>query len=251
MRIEDQFRVNVPIERAWAVLLDVERIAPCLPGAQLQEIEGDEFRGVVKVKVGPITAAYQGTAKLDAVDEAARTIRIRGVGRDTRGAGNATAIINVGMHEVAGGTEVSIDTDLAITGKVAQFGRGVLADVSAKILAQFVENLERDVLGDEAAVSAPSEVDVEVDLVGAERAAAGTPDDGRTAGVSELRIIDGPEAEPVDLIDNAGGALARRAVPPVLVLLAIFLVWRLLRRSRRHPEDEIAGELLGLADFLE
>jgi len=108
MRIEDQFRVNVPIERAWAVLLDVERIAPCLPGAQLQEIEGDEFRGVVKVKVGPITAAYQGTAKLDAVDEAARTIRIRGVGRDTRGAGNATAIINVGMHEVAGVTEVLV-----------------------------------------------------------------------------------------------------------------------------------------------
>ena len=91
MKIEDQFRVDVPIEEAWRVLLDVERIAPCMPGAQLQEIEGDEYRGVVKVKVGPITAQYKGAARIIEADEAARRIVLKGEGRDTRGQGNASA----------------------------------------------------------------------------------------------------------------------------------------------------------------
>ena len=128
------------------MLLDIERIAPCLPGAELQEVEGDEYRGVVKVKVGPITAQYKGTAKLAEVDEAAHRIVLDASGRDTRGQGNAKAKIVVTMAEDGDGTNVDVATDLSITGKVAQFGRGVLGDVSAKLLGQFVENLERDVL---------------------------------------------------------------------------------------------------------
>ncbi|MDQ1479856.1 MAG: uncharacterized protein QOI44_717, partial [Actinomycetota bacterium] len=146
MEIEDNFRVSTPIEDTWKVLLDIERIAPCLPGAQLQEVEGDEYRGVVKVKVGPITAQYKGTATLAEVDEAGRRLVIDATGRDTRGAGNATASIVVTMLDEDGGTRVDVVTDLAITGKVAQFGRGVLVDVSSKLMRQFVENLERDVL---------------------------------------------------------------------------------------------------------
>ena len=95
MKIEDQFRVDVPIEEAWRVLLDVERIAPCMPGAQLQEIEGDEYRGVVKVKVGPITAQYKGAARIIEADEDARRIVLKGEGRDTRGQGNASATVTV------------------------------------------------------------------------------------------------------------------------------------------------------------
>src|SRR5262245_37880470 len=146
MEIKDSFRVSTPIEDTWKVLLDIEGIAPCLPGAQLQEVEGDEYRGVVKVKVGPITAQYKGAAKLAEVDEAARRIVIDAAGRDTRGQGNAKASIVVTMAEEGAGTRVDVTTDLSITGKVAQFGRGVLADVSSKLMGQFVENLERDVI---------------------------------------------------------------------------------------------------------
>ena len=129
------------------MLLDIERIAPCLPGAQLQEIEGDEYRGIVKVKVGPITAQYKGAAKHRRGRRGRRAqVVIAGQGRDTRGQGNASATIIVTLAPDGDGTTVDIDTDLTITGKVAQFGRGVMADVSSKLLGQFVENLERDVL---------------------------------------------------------------------------------------------------------
>jgi len=150
MEITDSFRVSTPIEETWKVLLDIERIEPCLPGAKLEEIDGDEFRGYVKVKVGPITAQYKGTAKLAEVDEAQRRILIDASGRDTRGQGNASAKILVTMTGDAAGTEVAVHTDLSITGKVAQFGRGVLGDVSAKLLGQFVERLEADVLAGDA-----------------------------------------------------------------------------------------------------
>ncbi|MFM8302914.1 MAG: SRPBCC family protein, partial [Actinomycetota bacterium] len=156
MKIEDQFRVDVPIEEAWRVLLDVERIAPCMPGAQLQEIEGDEYRGVVKVKVGPITAQYKGAARILEADEAARRIVLKWEGRDTRGQGNASATVTVLLAEDGAATNVSVDTDLNVTGKVAQFGRGVMADVSAKLLAQFVSSLEADVLNGDAAAAAAS-----------------------------------------------------------------------------------------------
>ena len=159
MEITDRFRVSTPIDETWKVLLDIERIAPCLPGAQLEEIDGDEFRGVVKVKVGPITAQYKGAARLAEVDEAGRRIVIDASGRDTRGQGNASAKILVTMTGDESGTEVSVHTDLSITGKVAQFGRGVLGDVSAKLLGQFVERLEADVLGGDGGGAAPTSVD--------------------------------------------------------------------------------------------
>jgi carbon monoxide dehydrogenase subunit G len=151
VKIEDQFRVDVPIEEAWRVLLDVERIAPCMPGAQLQEIEGDEYRGIVKVKVGPISAQYKGAARIIEADEAARRIVLKGEGRDTRGQGNASATVTVLLAADGAGTQVSVDTDLNVTGKVAQFGRGVMADVSSKLLGQFVACLESNVLAGDGA----------------------------------------------------------------------------------------------------
>lgn len=215
MKIEDSFRVDVPVEEAWKVLLDVERIAPCLPGAQLTEIEGEEYRGVVKVKVGPITAQYKGAAKLDHVEESAHTLTIRAMGRDTRGQGNASATIAVAMADDGGGTRVDIDTDLAITGKVAQFGRGILADVSAKLLAQFVGNLERDVLGRGS--------DIESHRPESEEQ---TP--AETAGP---RLVEAPEPEPVDLLETAVAPFAKRLLPAIGLLLIVVLVWRLLRRD--------------------
>jgi carbon monoxide dehydrogenase subunit G len=147
MELNNEFVVAVPVAQAWAVLTDVERIAPCLPGAQLQEVEGDEYRGVVKVKVGPITASYKGAASFVELDEAAHRAVLKAEGRETRGQGNASATITATLVESGESTTVHVTTDLAITGKVAQFGRGVLADVSGKLLDQFVSNLEKTVLG--------------------------------------------------------------------------------------------------------
>jgi carbon monoxide dehydrogenase subunit G len=221
MQITDTFRVEVPVEQAWSVLLDVERIAPCMPGAQLQEVEGDEYRGIVKIKVGPITAQYKGVARIVEADEAGRRIVIRGEGRDTRGQGNASATVTALLAESGGGTDVSIDTDLQVTGKVAQFGRGVMADVSAKLLGQFVDCLHSSVLaGDVDAASAAV----------AETPAGDTPTTP-APGSGGIRTIDAPEAEAVDLARVAGGAVAKRLVP-VLAAGGIVLgvvIWLLVR----------------------
>src|ERR1700739_4501221 len=133
MELSNDFRVGISVPQAWKVLTDVERIAPLLPGAQLQEVEGDEYRGVVKVKVGPITAQYKGSATFIEQDEPAGRVVLKATGADTRGQGNATATTTATMTPDGDGTKVSVQTDLTVTGKVAQFGRGVLADVSAKL----------------------------------------------------------------------------------------------------------------------
>jgi carbon monoxide dehydrogenase subunit G len=219
MELTNDFRVAVPVERAWAVLTDVELIAPCLPGAQLQEIEGDEYRGVVKVKVGPITAQYKGQATFVSQDPDAHVAVLRAEGRETRGQGNANATITATlMPEGADGTAVSVVTDLTITGRVAQFGRGVLADVSAKLLDQFVENLETTVLVDETA--APVEVEAEA-VVG--RVAEAAP---------VIRTVEHPEPEPVDLIETAGTPVARRVAPIFAVLAILWVLKKLLSRSK-------------------
>ena len=150
MELTNRFRVDVPVDEAWIVLTDVERIAPCMPGAELQEVAGDDFRGIVKVKVGPITAQYKGTAKFLEKDDAEHKAVLRAEGRDTRGQGNANATITATLKPDGAGTEVTVVTDLTVTGKVAQFGRGVLADVSSKLLTQFVDCLHDDLLSDDA-----------------------------------------------------------------------------------------------------
>jgi carbon monoxide dehydrogenase subunit G len=218
MELTNEFRVNVPVGDAWVVLTDVERIAPCMPGADLQEVEGDEYRGVVKVKVGPITAQYKGAARFIEKDEAGHKAVLKAEGRDTRGAGNASATITATLSEVDGGTLVKVDTDLTVSGKVAQFGRGVLADVSAKLLNQFVDCLEADVLSGRVVDARPPEGDwIEVE----EHA---TPD---------VRRIASRPSEPVDLLGTAGAPVARRAAPLVAILfLAVWLIRRRRRRSR-------------------
>jgi carbon monoxide dehydrogenase subunit G len=240
MEINDSFRVSTPIDATWKVMLDIEGIAPCLPGAQLQEIEGDEFRGVVKVKVGPITAQYKGTAKLAEVDEVNRRIVIDASGRDTRGQGNAKATIVVTMAAEGGGTKVDVATDLAITGKVAQFGRGVLADVSSKLMGQFVENVERDVLstaggGDTSheggayeqalasAVTAPAP--------SPSATATGTAPVGTGSASTGPRKIDSKEVAPVDLFEVAGAPITKRLIPIGIGALVLFVLWRLIRRG--------------------
>jgi carbon monoxide dehydrogenase subunit G len=146
MELKNEFHVSVPIDVAWAVLTDLERVAPCMPGAELQEVEGEEYRGIVKVKVGPITAQYKGIARFAEKDDDQHRAVLLAEGRDTRGQGNASATVTAVAIPDNDGTTVSIVTELTITGKVAQFGRSVMADVSAKMLGEFADRLEADVL---------------------------------------------------------------------------------------------------------
>jgi len=147
MELVNDFTVNVPVDEAWDTLTDVERIAPCLPGAQLQEVEGDVYRGIVKVKVGPILAQFKGQATFVEKDESNHKAVLKAEGRDTTGKGNASALITALLEPQGDSlTKVTVATDLTITGKVAQFGRGALADVSTKLLGQFVDQLESTVL---------------------------------------------------------------------------------------------------------
>jgi uncharacterized protein len=222
MELTNDFRVAVAPATAWAVLTDLERIAPCMPGAQLQEVAGDEYRGVVKVKVGPITAQYKGAASFTELDEANHKAVLKAEGRETRGQGNASATITATLVPDGDGTKVSVVTDLTITGKVAQFGRGVMADVSAKLLNQFVESLESTVLsGDEPAPAAPAP-----DAVAEpEPAAAAAPQPA-------VRTIDGPEAEPIDLLGSAGTPVAKR-VAPIVALVAIGWLLRVFLKRRK------------------
>jgi carbon monoxide dehydrogenase subunit G len=206
MDLNHQFTVAVPVEDAWRILTDVERIAPCLPGAQLQEIEGDTYRGVVKVKVGPIQAQFKGQASFIERDDAAHKVVLKGEGRDTTGKGNAAAVITAEMTAVdANNTSVTVNTDLSVTGKVAQFGRGAMADISDKLLAQFVVNLNALIAEQPATAAAP----------------AAAPTEG-------VRTIESAEVAPLDLLSAAGSPILKRAIPVVVVVVAV-LVWLVVR----------------------
>lgn len=205
MDLNHSFIVEVPVSDAWRILTDVERIAPCLPGAQLLEIEGDTYRGQVKVKVGPIQAQFKGEANFLERDETTHRIVLKGEGRDIGGKGNASAIITAQLTAVTDtSTSVVVDTDLSITGKVAQFGRGTMADISNKLLAQFVENLNT-YIADQPATP---------DVVANEIADAPTDE-------PVIRKIDAPEAQALNLLSLSTGAIAKRAVPVVIVVVAV------------------------------
>jgi len=239
VKIEDSFRVDVPVEEAWKVLLDLERIAPCLPGAQLTEVEGDEYRGTVKIKVGPITAQYKGVAKIEEADEANRKVVLQAEGRDTRGQGNASATVTATLVPEGAATTVNIDTDLNITGKVAQFGRGVMADVSSKLLGQFADNLKKDVLSGEP-TTAPTPV---ADATTAPAAGIGSPADAGFASTGSTeagpRKIESKEAQPIDLMDAAGGSVGKRIVPIVAAVVVVLALRSVLkRRKRRKVRDD-------------
>ena len=231
----NEFTVNRPIQEAWPIITDVEKIAPCLPGAELQEIaeddeRGEVYRGVVKVKLGAISTQFKGDAHFVERDDANHRAVIKGKGRDTGGRGNASADIAAQAESLSPtSTRVEVTTDLHITGKVAQFGRGILGDVSSKLMEQFATNLNQ--MLDEEAMAAPAGDDAAAATAGddaAEEAAAAEPADAPTAD-SKVRKINGPAAEPIDLMDVSGGSIAKRVAPAVAALLLILF---LLRRRR-------------------
>jgi carbon monoxide dehydrogenase subunit G len=224
MELTNDFTVNAKIDKAFATLTDLETIAPCMPGAQLTEIEGDTYRGLVKVKVGPITAQFKGQAHFVEKDPEAHRAVLKAEGRDTGGKGNASALITANLEALEPEvTKVTVSTDLTITGKVAQFGRGALADVSEKLLRQFVENLESTVL-DNGSGPAP-----EVATAAAPATTATPAPAAKVVDEPAVRQVDSGPVEPIDLLETAGAPLAKRILPVLGVVVLLLIAWRVLR----------------------
>jgi uncharacterized protein len=236
--LTNEFTVNRPIEEAWPLITDLERIAPCLPGAELQEIEGETYRGVVKVKLGAISSQFKGEAHfIERDDENYRAV-IKGSGRDTGGRGNASAEIMAQAESLSPtSTRVAVTTDLHITGKVAQFGRGIMGDVSSKLMAQFADNLNEMIDQDtiEGAVAdAADAADVAdtADVPADVEPQAAPPTDATTdpaPSEPSIRKIDGPATEPIDLMEVGGSSVLKRAAPALIAIIVLLL---LLRRRR-------------------
>lgn len=223
-QIVNEFTVNRPIDEAWPIICDVEKIAPCLPGAQLDEIEGDINRGRVKVKLGAVATEFKGEARFVERDDDAHTAKLEAKGRDTKGRGNAAADISAQAVALSPtSTKCTVTADIHITGKIAQFGRGIMGDVSKKLIDQFANNL--NTMLDEQGTEPAAEADVPTAAASAEGDAPGEA--GEAAPT--VRKIEGPAAEPVDLADMAGAAVAKRAIPVVLALLLLIVLLR--RRS--------------------
>ena len=232
-QLNTEFTVNRPIDEAWPIITDVEKIAPCLPGAELQEIaedpdKGEIYRGVVKVKLGAISTQFKGDAHFVERDDENYRAVLKGKGRDTGGRGNASADITAHAESLSPtSTKVVVTTDLHITGKVAQFGRGILGDVSTKLIDQFADNLNTmiDADGVDEAPDAPSTDDAPV----ADAAAAADASAETTEPETNVRKINGPAADPIDLMDVSGSSILKRAAPAIAALLVILFLLR--RRS--------------------
>jgi uncharacterized protein len=226
IELDNSFTVPVPPEQAWDVLLDVERIAPCMPGASVTSVDGDEIAGQVKVKLGPLSLSYKGTAKFTEKDQANHTIAIEASGKETRGAGTASATVQAGLKpaDAEGHTLVSIHTSLNVTGRPAQFGRSLLPEVSGKLIAQFADNLH-------ALIAGPAET-----AAGAE---AGSGEEGGPAAVP---VVTQPSAslprqeDSLNLIKLVGGPILKRVIPIAAAGALLALLGRriraMVRRSR-------------------
>ncbi len=239
-KLLNEFTVNRPIAETWNVLTDVERIAPCMPGAALEEIEGDVFRGVVKVKLGAISTAFKGQANFIERDDDAHRAVLKGEGRDTTGKGNASALITAQLESIdAATTKCFVETDLHITGKVAQFGRGIMGDVSKKLMNQFATNLNKMLDQQPDAAAAPVADAGEAVSGAAASPAAATQASSNGAPVAEasairdggVRKINGPAAAPIELSDVAGSAILKRVLP---LFGGLVLLWIVVRRLSRH-----------------
>ena len=221
MQLHHEFTVPVPVDDVWPVLLDVEGIAPCLPGAVVEGVDGDTVTGSVKVKVGPITVAYRGTADIRERDSAAHRIVLDASGKEVRGQGTARAVVTATLSDRDGSAAVAVDTDLTITGRPAQFGRGVMAEVGERIIDQFAACLAKRM---RAASAAPPEAEPSESRTSESRTA-----EPEFADFQPVEFQPG-ESEPLDLLRLAGAPVAKRAAAALavagLALLAVILIRR-------------------------
>ncbi len=222
MELRNAFTVPADLKTAWNTLLDVEKIAPCMPGATLTKVDGDDFEGMVKVKLGPVSMTYGGAAKFLERDDTAYRAVIEGTGKESRGSGTAKAVVTTQLvAESATLTRVEVSTDLVITGKPAQFGRGVMQDVAGRIVDQFAANLAA-VITHGAAEAAPA-------------SATGEDSASSTAAAATTAAPAAPQypkaADSIDLLGTAGAPVLKRALPVVIGVLAVAaVVWWIVTR---------------------
>jgi Uncharacterized conserved protein len=267
MQFEHEFTVPVPVDQAWPVLLDVERVAPCLPGAAVDSVEGNTFTGRMKVKVGPITVTYSGKASFEEVDKDAHKVTLKASGRETRGAGTANATVRARLLDEGGQTKVTVETSFNVTGRPAQFGRGVMAEVGGRLIDRFAENLAELLRGDTGAAAeqeaakgaepaaatgtakpaaqATGQATAQATEKPAEQpAATGTETSPGTTAAAPSAKAPAPaqrpggvtrtsrttEEEALDLLEVAGAPVLKRVLPAVGVLAAIGLLIWLIRK---------------------
>ncbi|MEO6822876.1 MAG: SRPBCC family protein [Candidatus Nanopelagicales bacterium] len=221
MELLNSFTVPAGIDRAWDTLMDIEHVAPCMPGATLTSVDGDDITGSVKVKVGPVTVTYKGKGSFLERDAAAHVAVIQGSGNEARGSGTAQAKAHVSLHaESPDSTRVEVTTDLVITGKVAQFGRGVVQDVAARIVDKFATNL--------AALMTAPEPEPEPTESGASQPGAEKPDEPHRPAPALPH-----QDEAIDLLETAGAPILKRAAPILAGVAVLAVLWWLLRRRGR------------------
>ena len=253
MEMDHSFTVPVTPERAWDVLLDVEKIAPCMPGATVDEFDGEVVTGRIKVKVGPVSLTYRGTAKFTERDPDARVILLEASGKETRGAGTASATVRATLEPESGGegTTATMHTTMNVTGRPAQFGRGVMVEVGGKLVEQFAQNLrqliaEDGAAGGNAAATTADEADGGTSAgqaaAAVEGEATGTSQDG-PGGTQPSPVVPAaattatPTAQPpaasadsINLVKLVGPALLKRVIPVAVVAAALALLGRRLFR---------------------
>jgi len=234
MKLENEFTVNVPVEDAWNVLLDLERVTPCLPGAALTEqSDDDEYKGEMKVRLGPVTQEYNGTVRIEEADESEHRAVLKADGKDARGQGAATATITSTLHDEGdGSTKVRVETDMQITGRAAQFGRGVQQDVAERLLSRFAECLENEIVGGGAKEEAEAAATAEAGPSENGAAAEGASEEGEQP---RRRIIQQDrEVEPLDLGEASREAVLKRikqAAPVAAgVVTLVVVIWLVRRR---------------------
>lgn len=266
MELDHDFPVPVPVDQAWAVLLDVERVATCMPGATLDSVDGEEYAGRMRVKVGAMTITYRGTARIVSADEASRTVTLEAAAKEARGPGTASATVQARLHEEDGTTRVTVHTKLNVTGRPAQFDRDILSEAGSKIITRFAGNLaaeleapaaapaaapeasatvvERPAAPAEEAVGPPEPEAAEPEAAKAEAATPATEEPAKAepeaaaapaepAGAT-VRPFPRRDEDVFDLLEVAGPSLAKRAIPAVGGLVVLLLAIRFLLRRRRR-----------------
>ncbi|MBO0852641.1 MAG: SRPBCC family protein [Nocardia sp.] len=235
MKLDNTFSIPVPIDEAFPVLLDLERLAPCVPGATITDKDGDDYHGKIKVKLGPVGLSYKGIIKVVSHDQQAGIAVLEGRGREQRGNGTANATITCRLVEKDGVTDVFVDTDLAITGKPAQFGRGALADVAGTLIGQFADNLADELTaGAESTAAAATSVNgasVQESTASAETSdQAAQPLAASTTATEERPAPTRAPAEPLDLLAAAGGGRVKQYGQIAAVVVGVVLLIALLRK---------------------
>jgi carbon monoxide dehydrogenase subunit G len=258
MKLEHEFTVPAPIDTVWRALLDPERVAPCFPGASITSASGDEFAGIVKVRLGPISLQYRGSGRFTDTDEAAHRTVIKATGTASGGQGTVTATVAASLAENGVGTAVTVATDMIVTGRPAQFGRGLIEDVGNKIISQFADCLSRSLGPQEApapvaepppaapslqAAPQPGPPQPAVEPPAVAQPAVEPPGPVQAGRVlpPPVRPVPPPMPEEINLLEAAGGAVAKRAIPAVTALVLLALLIRRLRRRRRQRAGRVVN----------